>query len=222
MSPDDPEKPINVVHKDSNGATWNYNDSPEGGLIGLGGVMPTLNEVGISVDANSVGSETTNNEQPGFLSRVGQTIGNIFKKIGDSMTGGIWGTADNGQGQETRKGDGSNKKTDLSPLTSSMPDFDNIQGKGTSNTQNSQSSTPQSDLDNIKDKYILYTPIEDELDQIIDKQYKTKGAFEAEDIRTGKPYRFKYWNSDDSTKTHKRLEADTNIKIKKIIQYKYE
>jgi RHS repeat-associated protein len=48
-----------------------------------------------------------------------EKIEDFFSSI---MTGGIWGTADNGQGQETRKGDGTEQKTDISPLTATIPD----------------------------------------------------------------------------------------------------
>ena len=51
----------------------------------------------------------------------GQKIGNFFRKIESFFTGGLYGTSENGQGQETRKGDGGNKQVDVSPYTSNRP-----------------------------------------------------------------------------------------------------
>jgi RHS repeat-associated protein len=49
--------------------------------------------------------------------RAIKSIDNWFSK---TFSGGIFGTSDNGQGQETRKGDGA--ATDLSPLVGNMPE----------------------------------------------------------------------------------------------------
>jgi hypothetical protein len=67
----------------------------------------------------------------------GTKIGNGFKRILYNIANatGIFGTADNGQGQETRKGDG--KKTDLSDLTGSVPDYSG------GNDNQTDPSTPQ-------------------------------------------------------------------------------
>jgi RHS repeat-associated protein len=54
-----PDDKVNVVHIDSNGATWNYSYSKESGLVGQGGVMPTLKE--ITVNANSTPSSVQGN-----------------------------------------------------------------------------------------------------------------------------------------------------------------
>jgi RHS repeat-associated protein len=70
-----------------------------------------------------------------------KTWGQKLDDFINSLTGGIWGTADNGQGQETRKGDESAKKTDLSPLTGSIPDYS---GDGSGNqSQSTQKPEPK-------------------------------------------------------------------------------
>ena len=89
------------------------------------------------------------------------TLQKIIGKLESLLTGGFWGTADNGQGQETRKGDGNNEKTDLSPLTGNMPEpFGNNNNQNrTPNSPNPEPTTPTPDpmSEKTQSKIINYT-----------------------------------------------------------------
>ena len=75
----------------------------------------------------------------------------FFQKVTAFFTGGFGFTAKNGQGQETRKGDGNNETVDVSELTGSMPEAFEKDKRETSNTQNTQSSKPEL----IQDGYVI-------------------------------------------------------------------
>ena len=119
-----------------------------------------------------------------------------FKEFFSShMTGGIYGTADNGQGKETRKGDG--PQTDLSNFTSNMPEpF----SQKTDKNVHSKQTTLQND--NKEDTNIHRTP-QGKFIYFYTNSSEHKGAVATSEF---------FYNSQDSLEKRKKAENNSSYR----------
>jgi len=68
-----------------------------------------------------------------------------------------------------------------------------------------------------RDNKIVYVPENKKINQ----SFEVKGVFEVENIKTGEQYEERYWFPYDSTITRERIEARSQVRLKRIIQYQY-
>ncbi|NMA73163.1 MAG: hypothetical protein GX963_03180, partial [Bacteroidales bacterium] len=158
-----------------------------------GGTYASVNWNSSDGTANSKVFEPTNDSW-------GDKITKFSNKLLEKFTGGLMGTADNGQGQETRKGGDAARPTDLKDMTSNIPEpfmDGKIEEIGGININKNGDFKKNEDEYKTKDGYFsvsFKTPIKNAI---------------AEDVP--------YWGPEDSARKIEKIKNDDNRILNRIV-----